>query len=80
MTEPIRVGDVVHGHLFGYFGRDHYDCARVEAIGRDWMVLRTFEGRPVVGTGGNDMQADVAQESGRVDSYGHSISCPDWRS
>lgn len=49
--EPLRVGDVVHGHLNGYIDRDHYDCARVEAIGADWVVFRTFDGTAVVGTG-----------------------------
>lgn len=42
--EPVRVGDVIHGYAFGYFGRDHYDCGRVEAVGADWIVIRSEDG------------------------------------
>ncbi|MEU9921903.1 hypothetical protein AB0H51_11500 [Streptomyces griseoluteus] len=37
---PLAVGDVVHGFAYGAFGRDHYDCARIEAVGPDWIVAR----------------------------------------
>lgn len=40
MSIPLRVGDIVHGHVGGWLGRDHYDCSRVEAIGADWVVVR----------------------------------------
>jgi hypothetical protein len=40
---PIQVGDELHGYCGGYFGRDHYDCGIVEAVGRDWLVLRTMD-------------------------------------
>lgn len=40
MTLPLRVGDIVHGPAGGAFGRDHYHCSRVEAIGSDWVVVR----------------------------------------
>jgi hypothetical protein len=56
MTGPLRIGDLVHGHLFGYFGRDHYDCARVEAIGSDWAIIRTMGGVACAGTGSNVIQ------------------------
>ncbi|MFJ2110633.1 hypothetical protein ACIOEX_01670 [Streptomyces sp. NPDC087850] len=39
-TAPIAVGDVIHGFAYGAFGRDHYHCVRVEAIGPDWIVAR----------------------------------------
>lgn len=41
MVRPLTVGDMIHGHVAGYFGRDYYDCARVEALGSDWVVVRT---------------------------------------
>ncbi|GAA1065217.1 hypothetical protein [Streptomyces asiaticus] len=37
---PLAVGDVIHGFAYGAFGRDHYDCVRVEAAGPDWIVAR----------------------------------------
>lgn len=52
MTDPIRVGDIVHGYIGGWFGRDHYDCSRVEAIGADWAVIRHLgDGEVCTGTG-----------------------------
>jgi hypothetical protein len=47
MSKPIEVGDVIHGHAGGWFGRDHYSCGRVEAMGSDWLILRTYSGAPV---------------------------------
>lgn len=38
---PLAVGDRIHGYCGGYFGRDHYDCGIVEAVGRDWAIFRT---------------------------------------
>lgn len=40
MTSPLAVGDVIHGFAHGVFGRDHYDCVRIEAVGPDWIVAR----------------------------------------
>ncbi|MFB7440220.1 hypothetical protein ACFC01_17985 [Streptomyces mirabilis] len=37
---PLAPGDVIHGFANGAFGRDHYDCVRVEAVGPDWIVAR----------------------------------------
>ena len=40
----FKVGDIVHGFAQGAFGRDSYDCRRVEAIGSDWIVTRNSQG------------------------------------
>lgn len=49
---PLYVGDILHGYAGGVFGRDHYDCARIEAIGADWVVARNISGgEPVTATG-----------------------------
>ncbi|WP_435279141.1 hypothetical protein [Streptomyces sp. 1222.5] len=37
---PLAPGDVIHGFAHGAFGRDHYDCVRIEAVGPDWIVAR----------------------------------------
>jgi hypothetical protein len=37
---PLTIGDVIHGFAHGVFGRDHYHCVRVEAVGPDWIVAR----------------------------------------
>lgn len=48
---PIAVGDRIHGYCGGYFGRDHYDCGTVEAVGKDWVVARSPRGEVFVTTG-----------------------------
>jgi hypothetical protein len=42
--KPLAVGDVFHGFAQGAFGRDHYDCTKVEAAGPDWIVTRNAHG------------------------------------
>lgn len=46
----IRVGRLLYGFCRGYFGRDSmvYDPKRVEAIGHDWIVVRTEDGYPML--------------------------------
>lgn len=39
-ARPLAVGDVIHGFAYGAFGRDHYHCVRIEAVGPDWIVAR----------------------------------------
>jgi len=39
--KPLAVGDVIHGFAQGAFGRDHYDCVKIEAAGPDWIVARS---------------------------------------
>lgn len=41
---PLARGDVLHGYASGVFGRDHYDCCRIEAVGPDWIVARDEDG------------------------------------
>jgi hypothetical protein len=43
MSAPLRVGIVLFGHCGGHFGRDSYGEKRVEAIGADWVVVRSFD-------------------------------------
>jgi hypothetical protein len=37
---PLTPGDTIHGFAYGAFGRDHYNCTRIEAVGPDWIVTR----------------------------------------
>jgi hypothetical protein len=41
---PFRLGDIIHGFCGGAFGRDSYNCRRVEAVGADWVVTRNERG------------------------------------
>ena len=51
-ARPLAVGDVIHGFAYGAFGRDHYDCVRIEAVGPDWLVARDPDnGRLVFASG-----------------------------
>lgn len=49
-ARPLAPGDVIHGFAYGAFGRDHYKCVRIEAVGPDWIVTRgsrePFESEP----------------------------------
>lgn len=49
---PLTVGDVIHGYARGGFGRDHYNCTKIEAAGRDWIVARDAEGDLSFASGG----------------------------
>lgn len=40
LPRPLDVGDVIHGFAQGAFGRDHFDCVRIEAVGPDWIAAR----------------------------------------
>ncbi|MEU6342192.1 hypothetical protein ABZ883_14770 [Streptomyces sp. NPDC046977] len=54
-SRPLAVGDVIHGFARGIFGRDHYHCVRVEAVGPDWIVAR----------GGSDSEDHPSFATGR---------------
>ncbi|MFD6180099.1 hypothetical protein [Streptomyces goshikiensis] len=43
IRRPLAVGDVIHGFAYGAFGRDHYECVRIEAVGPDWIVARSAD-------------------------------------
>jgi hypothetical protein len=79
MDEPLRIGDVIHGHANGEFGRDYYGCSRVEFVASDWVVVRTLDdyGIPWFASGPgtvanltNARMIDLAGEDG------HSFGCP----
>jgi len=38
---PLMIGQKLYGYCGGAFGRDHYNNCRVEAVGIDWIVVRT---------------------------------------
>ncbi|MFG2617776.1 hypothetical protein ACGFXC_09105 [Streptomyces sp. NPDC048507] len=40
LPRPLAIGDVIHSFAYGVFGRDHYHCVRIEAVGPDWIVAR----------------------------------------
>ena len=44
MPDPLTPGDLIHGYAYGAFGRDSYDCRRIEAVGPDWIVTRDDTG------------------------------------
>lgn len=43
-ARPLAVGDIIHGFANGAFGRDSYDCRKIEAVGPDWIVTRDENG------------------------------------
>lgn len=76
--EPLRVGDIIHGHVGGYFGRDHYECARIEAIGADWIVARRFgSSHPITATASlGDLLAACLEARDSDSPYPHTFGCP----
>lgn len=53
---PLTVGDVIHGFAEGAFGRDSYQCRRVEAVGPDWIVTRDSLGFLALADGADDLR------------------------
>lgn len=60
----LAVGEWVHGHANGVFGRDHYSCAQVELIGRDYAVFRVTDGTPVFATSVNFETLERSRDEG----------------
>lgn len=54
--KPLAVGDVFHGFARGAFGRDHYDCVKIEAVGPDWIVSRDVDGDLTFAAGVRDLR------------------------
>jgi hypothetical protein len=49
MSNIPRVGERFNSYCNGMFGRDEYGEKRVEAVGCDWIMVRTENNYPVVG-------------------------------
>lgn len=41
LAQMLPVGTMLFGYCDGYFGRDSYTDKEVEAVGVDWVVVRT---------------------------------------
>lgn len=54
--KPLALGDVIHGFAQGGFGRDHYDCTKIEAAGPDWIVCRAADGGLSFASGEEDLR------------------------
>jgi hypothetical protein len=62
------VGDVIHGFAYGAFGRDHYDCVRVEAVGPDWIVARAPGSFAIMASGHEELRlCQQARDEGCVE-------------
>jgi len=70
---PFRVGDVIHGFAFGAFGRDSYECRRVEHVGPDYIVTRNGRGVAVRGDQGQ-VELCTTDRLPTVDQ----AACRDW--
>lgn len=68
MAVPLAVGDVIHGFARGVFGRNHYDCTKIEAAGLDWIVARDGDGGLSFATGERNLRLliQVRDEDGCV--------------
>ena len=70
-ARPLAVGDRPHGFCGGFFGRDHYDCCTVEAIGwdRDWVVVRNDDGSIGFASSRGDLAALRKYRKPTTDGY-----------
>ena len=41
----LLIGQTLEGYCGGYFGRDSYDDKRIEAVGIDWVIARSDNGK-----------------------------------
>jgi hypothetical protein len=64
---PLAVDDIIHGFAHGAFGRDHYDCVRIEAVGPDWIVARShrepYEREPDPSFASGRRQLELCQQA-----------------
>lgn len=75
-ARPLAVGDTIHGFAYGAFGRDHYDCVRIEAVGPDWIVARDPDkgwAGPSFASGRDSLQ--LCQQA-RDEPCGNDVPCP----
>jgi hypothetical protein len=42
---PAKVGMVLYGYCNGFFGRESYLPKTIEAVGRDWILVRHDDGK-----------------------------------
>jgi hypothetical protein len=73
-AKPLAVGDVIHGFAYGTFGRDHFHCVKVEAVGPDWIVARHPDSeipRPYFAAGPYSLRlCQQARDEGHTVPYG----------
>lgn len=46
-TQPY-IGMILYGYCQGEFGRDTYGSKTIEAVSRDWIVVREEDGTPKI--------------------------------
>lgn len=72
---PLQVGDELHGYCEGEFGRDYYECGYVEAIGRDWLILRTLSGQATGAFGAGILQRLAKYRDRKGIPHLHGMPC-----
>lgn len=76
-NRPLAVGDVLHGYCGGTFGRDHYACCAVEAVGPDWVVVRDLDGGSVDSASGRETLAHLREYRKRTVNGNGDPCCPE---
>ena len=61
MKRAVGVGDILYGFCQGFFGRDSYGEKTIEAIGRDWVVVREDD-EPIIAVFSPGWQLDKMNE------------------
>ena len=67
----LKIGDIFYGFCNGYFGRDSYEDKTVEAIGPDWILVRTESDYPDMAyfRNGVNNNSEMFQEWMKVPTY-----------
>ena len=80
VPQPLTPGDVIHGFAYGAFGRDHYHCVRIEAVGPDWIVARDPDNPdygPSFTYGRRDLELCIqARDEPCPSPWGETETCP----
>jgi hypothetical protein len=72
-SRPLAVGDIFHNYAGGAFGRDHYDCVKIEAAGPDWIVARDADGDLSFAGGEESLRRLISvRDTGRCED----VECP----
>lgn len=79
-ARPLTPGDIIHGFANGAFGRDHYDCVRIEAVGPDWIVARgpheEFGPEPVLSFASGRRALQLCQQARDEPRHDEARDCP----
>ena len=71
MSNGLKVGQVLAGFCNIYFRGDCYEDKRVEAVGHDWVVVRTLAGEVLFASSENGEPIEESVKGKRNQTKNH---------